>query len=154
MELIFNHLYVVDLENKVVNKAEFQESQPLKNYIISVLDKVTTLTGDREYRFQSESLTMQECLRKFISQQEIEETSLLIANKLLREETTTQGRIERLGKEIQKGILIISFVNMGLPDREEKKIVISKADYDEFIEETTGTLKTGLATKKPYIFSF
>ena len=154
MELIFNHLYKVDIGKEVAEKTEFQESQALKDYVMNVLDKVTTSVGDREYKFQSESITMQTWLDSLILQQEVESTCLLIANRLLNKETNTQERIEHLGKEIQKGMLIISFVGMNLSEGIEKKIIISKADYDEFIEETTGNLKTGLATKKKIYKAF
>lgn len=154
MELIFNHLYKVDISKDTAEKTEFQESQALKDYVMNVLDKVTTSVGDREYMFQAESITMQTWLNKIISLQEIEDTCLLIANRLLNKETNTQERIEHLGKEIQKGMLIISFVDMNLSEGIEKKIIISKADYDEFIEETTGNLKTGLATKKKIYKAF
>lgn len=156
MEPIFNHLYKVDINKNAAEKSEFQESEALKNYVMNVLEKVTSSVGDREYQFQPESITMKTWLNNIIVQQEeeIENTCLSIANRLLIMEANTQEKIEHLRKEIQKGMLIISFVNMNLSERTEKKIIISKADYAEFIEETSGNLKTGLATKKKIYKAF
>lgn len=154
MELIFNHLCKVDITSDCVEQTEFQESQALKDYVMNVLEKVTTSVGDREYKFKTGSITMETWLNKLISQHEVEGTCLKIAERLLKEETNTQERIEHLGKEIQKGMLMISYADMEVSTGIEKKIVISKADYDEFIEETTGNLKTGLATKKKIYKAF
>jgi hypothetical protein len=154
MELIFNHLYKVDRNLESAEKTEFQEGQPIKDYVLNVLDKVTSSAGDREYQFMPNSITMSSWLIKLILLQDIEDTCLRIANRLLTSELSSQEKIEHLGKEIQKGMLIISYVDMNLANRTEKKIIISKADYDEFIEESTGNLRTGLATKKKIYKAF
>lgn len=154
MNLIFNHLCKVDITTDCVEQTEFQESQALKDYVMNVLEKVTTSVGDRDYKFKLGSITMETWLKKLICQHDVEMTCLKIAERLLKEETNTQERIEHLGKEIQKGMLMISYADMEVSTGIEKKIVISKADYDEFIEETTGNLKTGLATKKKIYKAF
>lgn len=151
MDLITNYLYKVDIRTESVEKKEFHDSQHLKDYVMNVIHKVTDSVGDREYQFKDTAITMKTWLNEIISQAATEETHEAIAKRLMAEETSTQEKIEHLGKEIQKGMLIISYARM---TASEKKIIISKADYDEFIEETTGELKTGLATKKKIYKAF
>ena len=59
--------------------------------------------------------------------------------------------VEFTGKEIPKGILMISFAKM---TDTEYKFVITKADYSEFLEELSGNKRSGLPTKKKIFKSF
>ena len=154
MILISNHLYIIDRGTNSVNDTEIPESQPLTDYIMTVLSKVVESVGDREYEFQQNSITMQTWLNQIIAQNEADNVSKSIAHRLLDKENEAQEKIQHLDKEISKGMLIVSFVDMELSERDEKKIIIIKADYDEFIEQTTGELKTGLATKKKFYKAF
>ena len=151
MELITNYLYKVDIKTKSVEKTDFHDSQHLKDYVMNVIHKVTDSVGDREYKFQDTAITMKTWLNKIILQEANKAIREDIANRLLDKETSTQERIEHLGKEIQKGMLMISYAQI---TANERKVVLSKADYDEFIEEETGELKTGLATKKKIYKAF
>ncbi|MDR2406881.1 MAG: nucleoid-associated protein [Bacteroidales bacterium] len=154
MELISNYLYVVDRETLSVTNNEMSESQPLRDYVMNVLNKVLESVGDREYRFQSNSITMQTWLNQIITQDETENVSKLIAQRLLNTEIEAQKRIEHLDKEIPKGMLIVSLVDMELSEHNEKKIIIIKADYNQIIERRTGSLQEGLATKKKFYKAF
>ena len=154
MRLISNHLYVIDRVANSVSDAGFQESRPLTDYIMTVLNKVIDSVGDREYQFQQNAITMQTWLNQIIEQNEADNVSKFIAQRLLAKEIEAQEKIQHLDKEIPKGMLIVSFVDMELSERDEKKIIITKADYDEFIEQATGELKTGLATKKKFYKAF
>jgi hypothetical protein len=130
------------------------ESPALRSYVVNVLNTVVESAGDRAYQFQAESITMETWLNNIIRQENIEETCRLIAERLHKKEIDAQEQIEHLDKEIPKGMLIISLVDMELSENDEHKIVISKADYNEFIEQTTSELKTGLPTKKKIYKAF
>lgn len=151
MEIIYNCLYKIDINNNLVTKEEFGEDCNIKTYIIKLLDKSIENEGDREYIFENSSTTMKTYLDSMINNTiERDNISLKIAERLLQEETTTQLRMDHL-VEILKGILIISYVKM---TETENKLIISKADYNEFIEENTGSLKSGLPTKKKVFKAF
>lgn len=130
---------------------QFSQNENLNNYIIELLQNVSDSEGDREYSFEENSLTMKNYLQQLINEEDRDGTSNLIANRLLQEETKAQERINHLDKQIQKGILIISYVQMS---ETESKIILSKADYNEFIEEVSGELTSGLPTKKKIFKSF
>jgi hypothetical protein len=154
MEIISKYLYVVDRNTESVTEAEFQDSQPINDYVMNVLNTVVESVGDREYRFQQDSITMQTWLNQIIQRRRTKNVCKLIAERLLSKEIEVQERIEHLGKAIPKGMLIVSLVDMQLSERDEKKVIIVKADYDEIIEQTTGALKTGLSTKKKFYKAF
>jgi len=151
MEIIYHSLYKVDISTQEVSIQEFAEADNVNHYIIDLLNNVSKNEGDREYLFEGGSLTMKTYLENIIYDKERNGTSENISKRLLQEEIKAQEKIEHLKKEIQKGILIISYVKM---TDSEKKIIISKADYNEFIEEITGKLKSGLPTKKKIFKAF
>ena len=151
MEIIYHRLYKVDITTQEVSLQEFAENDNVNHYIIELLENVSDSEGDREYLFEENSLTMKTYLGRIINDNDRDSTSESIANRLLQEENKAQQRIAHLKKQIQKGILIISYVQM---TEFEFKIILSKADYNEFIEEITGNLKSGLPTKKKIFKSF
>lgn len=150
LEIKFSNLYKIDVENQTVTLEQFQENDNLNLYVMDLLQKVTDEIGDREYKFQEGARTIQGALTKIINEEEIEDACQLIAKRLLQEETTAQERYGHL-HDIQKGMLIISHVKMtGV----ESKIIISKADYNTFLEEMSGEIKSGLPLKKKIFKSF
>lgn len=151
MEIIYHRLFKVDIIHQEVTLLEFAENDNVNTYIMDLLQNVSENEGDREYIFEEGSLTMKTYLNQFLSSEERETTSENIANRLLQEETKAQEKIEHLKKQIHKGVLIISYVQM---TETENKVVISKADYNEFIEELSGDLSSGLPTKKKIFKAF
>lgn len=151
MEIIYHQLYKVDITTQEVSLQEFAENDNVNHYIMELLENVSDREGDREYLFEENSLTMKTYLDRIINDENRDSTSESIANRLLQEENKAQQGIAHLKKQIQKGILIISYVKM---TESEFKIILSKADYNEFIEEITGNLKSGLPTKKKIFKSF
>jgi hypothetical protein len=151
MEIIYHSLFKVDISEQDVQLQEFAENDNVNTYIMELLQNVSDNEGDREYIFEEGSLTMKTFINQFISGEDRDTTSEEIANRLLQEETRAQEKIAHLKKEIHKGVLIISYVKM---TETENKVVISKADYNEFIEEISGNLSSGLPTKKKIFKAF
>lgn len=151
MEIIYHSLFKVDITEQDVLLQEFAQNDNVNTYIMELLQNVSDNEGDREYIFEEGSLTMKTLINQFISGEDRDETSEKIANRLLQEETRAQEKITHLKKEIHKGVLIISYVKM---TETENKVVISKADYNEFIEEISGNLSSGLPTKKKIFKAF
>ena len=151
MEPIFNALFKIDISSDEVSLQQFQDNDNLNSYILELLTNVASETGDREFEFAEESLTMRTLLENIIADNERDSACETIAKRLLAKEIDAQKIIERLKKEIHKGMLIISFVKM---TETEKKIIISKADYNEFIEEVSGNKKSGLPIKKKIFKAF
>jgi len=151
MENIYHRLFKVDIVEQEVSLQEFAENDNVNTYILELLQNVSENEGDREYIFEDGSITMKTYLNQFINGEDRDSTSEDIANRLLQEETKAQEKIKHLKKQIHKGVLIISYVQM---TDSEFKVVISKADYNEFIEEISGNLSSGLPTKKKIFKAF
>jgi hypothetical protein len=149
--IIFHSLYKIDITTNEIILQEFAENENVNRYVMDLIQNVTENEGDREYIFENSSFTIKTCLGNIVNNVERDETSLTIARRLLQEEKKAQVKIEHLNKKILKGILIISYVQM---TDYEYKIIISKADYYEFLEEITGNLRNGLPTKKKIFKAF
>jgi hypothetical protein len=151
MKLIYHRLYKVDNATNEVSLQEFSENENVNHYIIELLQNVSEKEGDREYLFEENSITMKTFINQIINNENRDIASEMISKRLLQEELKSKEKHKNLKGEIQKGILIISFVEM---TEFEYKLILSKADYNEFIEEISGNIKSGLPTKKKIFKSF
>lgn len=150
MEVQYLKLIKIDHDNNCVVEENIEEQEIVCNYVMSIIEQISENSGDREYRFKSEEMTMRIYLDNLVHNINRDDQSIAIANRLLLKENQAQERYSRI-TEIQKGILLIGFCKM---TEIEYKVVICKADYTEFIEEATGQKKNGLPTKKKIFKSF
>jgi len=112
-----------------------------------MLEQISAKSPDRYYKFRSEYTEVHNLIKIILSDNEYENTSTAIANRLLNKEKETQNDLNRkkLNKELLKWMLIVSLVRM---TDEARKLVMLKVDYDEFISEMTGEIVTGLSIRK------
>lgn len=151
MNIIFNQLYRIDHSTQSLeNLLDLQANSNLRSYILSLLETITEKESDKVFEFVSDTVEFYTLLNKIIIDNEYDLSCNRIANKLLEAEIIGQQKIDRLNKEIQKGILIISLVQM---TETERKIIISKADYDDFLDDL-GNIRTGLPLKKKIYKAF
>lgn len=150
MEVEYLRLVKIDHENNVVVPEPIETEGNVHAYIMSIIDEINNNDGDRQYEFKPGELSMKTFLGALIEDNNREEISLSIANRLLSKEATAQTRYHQI-TEIQKGILLVAYCHMF---DNEYKIVLCKADYTEFIEEATGQKRNGLPTKKKIFKSF
>lgn len=143
-------LIKIDHDNNCVEVENIDEQENVRDYVMAIIEQISENAGDREYRFKAEEITMKTYLDSLVMNDNRDEQSIAIANRLLTKENQAQERYSRI-TEIQKGILLIGFCKM---TDIEYKVVICKADYTEFIEEATGQKKNGLPTKKKIFKSF
>lgn len=151
MEIIYHKLYKIDIETQDASIQEFDENDNVEQYIYDLLNGISESEGDREYLFEEGSITMKTYLTNIVQDRDRDSTCQDIATRLLKEESKAQKRIERLKKRIQRGMLIISYVKI---DDTDFKIILSKADYNEFIEEVTGKKRSGLPLEQKIFKSF
>ena len=150
MEIEYLRLIKIDHDNNCVEVENINEQENVRDYVMAIIEQISENAGDREYRFKAEEITMKTHLDNLVMNDNRDEQSIAIANRLLTKENQAQERYSRI-TEIQKGILLIGFCKM---TDIEYKVVICKADYTEFIEEATGQKKNGLPTKKKIFKSF
>ena len=150
MEVLYLRLIKIDHDNNCVAVENIEQQDTIRDYVMSMIELISENPGDRTYHFKDEEITMKTHLNNIVLNNNRDEQSIAIANRLLSKENQAQERYSRI-TEIQKGILLIGFCKM---TEIEYKLVICKADYTEFIEEATGQKKNGLPTKKKIFKSF
>lgn len=152
MEIIFYNLLKVDNEENTVSVESFANKQNIQGYIWDLITNCVDTKGDREYIFDPDLQTTKTHIDNIIQNNNSrDDVCKLLAEKLLSVENDTKEKIAHLDKEIPKGILMISFTKM---TETEYKLIITKADYTEFLEELSGEKKSGLPTKKKIFKSF
>lgn len=150
MNVEYLKLIKIDHDNNCVIEENIDDKDNVRDYVMSIIDQISSNTGEREYEFKENELTMKTLLEKVIKNQNRDDQSIAIANRLLASENEAEQKYQQI-TEIQRGILLIVYCKMA---EDEYKIVICKADYTEFLEESTGQRKNGLPTKKKIFKSF
>lgn len=151
MEIIYTKILKVDPATGQIAIAAFADAQNLTLYLEGILNEIANNEGDREYEFDQDKLTARTYISRVVGQDNPDDASVDLASKLASVESDAQDRVNQMGVVIQRGVLIVSYVKM---TETENKLIISKADYTEFMEEDTGLIKFGLATRKRLFKSF
>lgn len=151
MDILFHTLLKVNNAEDSVSIENFANDENIKKYIFDLITNCADSDGDREYIFNSTLETTKNNIYNIINNRNREGACKLLAEKLLLVEKEAMTKIAHLGKEIPKGMLMISFARM---TNTEYKFIITKADYSDFLEESSGEEKSGLPTKKKIFKSF
>ncbi len=151
MEIEYLKLIKIDHDNNNVAEEPLNEEGNVRDYVMDIIGQITDNAGDRRFVFKETEMTMRNMIDGIINDRDREGKAMSIAQRLLQKENDAQQRYHNI-TEIQKGILLVAYCMM--TDGGEYKMVICKADYTEFIEETTGEKKNGLPTKKKIFKSF
>lgn len=150
MTVEYLKLIKIDHENNVVQEEPLNDDGNVREYVMDIIAQITDNAGERRYKFKDDELTMKTRISDIVNNNDRDACAMSIANRLLQKEDIAQQRYHTI-TDIQKGILLIAYCKM---TNTEYKMVICKADYTEFIEETTGEKKKGLPTKKKIFKSF
>jgi hypothetical protein len=152
MEIEFYTFLKIDKTEDTVSDENFENLDNIQNYIEELIDSCINNEGDREYIFEPTLETTKNHIENIIKNDDREEKCRSLAERLLAVEKEANDTIKHLGKEIPKGILMIALVKD--TEIDNYKFVIAKADYSEFLEESTGDKRRGLPTKKKIFKSF
>lgn len=151
MDIEYLKLIKIDHDNNSVEEEPLNEEGNVRDYVMDIINQIAGNAGDRRYEFKETEMTMRNLIDDIINDVDRDGKVLAIAQRLLQKENAAQQRYHNI-TEIQKGILLVAYCSM--TDGDDCKMVICKADYTEFIEETTGEKKNGLPTKKKIFKSF
>lgn len=150
MEVVYIQLIKIDHDNNRVVVEPIDEQENIKQYVMDMLETISKDIGEREFVFKDGEETMKTYLNRFLQDENKNDITRNIANRLLLKEKEAQNKYAQI-TQIQKGIMLAALCKM--TDR-EYKVIISKADYSEFLEESSGEKKNGLPTKKKIFKSF
>ena len=153
MRTLFYKIYRISNVDGTAEVEQFQQQNEIDTYIDELMDQCVSQDGDREYVFDPGRLTTKTRLSNIIEARNRDEECLRLACRLAQVEHSKNDEYANLKHNIPLGVLVIALVDMeqvGLLN----KIVLAKADYTEYIEQTTGVRTTGLPTKKKVFKSF
>lgn len=150
MEIEYLKLIKIDHDTNSVSEENLAKLANIKDYVMAIVKQITEHKGDRKFEFKKSELTMKCYIDNIVRGQDRDVQVLAMANRLLEKENSKQKQIGSLS-EIQKGIMLVAFCKM---TSSEYKMIICKADYSEFIEETSGEKKKGLDIKRKIFKSF
>lgn len=152
MNVLYYQLLKIDNIGNSVSVESFANAQNINDYIMDLITTCSVNAGDREYSFDPTLSTTKNHIINFIKNENNRgEVCNALAQKLLAVERETRQKIAHLNNEIPKGILLLAYTQM---TESEYKVIITKADYTEFLEELSGEKKSGLPTKKKIFKSF
>ncbi|CDT01013.1 conserved hypothetical protein [Sphingobacterium sp. PM2-P1-29] len=156
MDIIFNALYKIDIQEDEVSEVPLpEESNDLKSYIVELLDKIIGDPDKKGFEFESESSEVRGLIDDILTVNESDiasykEYTLAIANRLHRKEIDSDKK-NNLGVDLLKGIAVISLVKF---DQGHQKLIISKADYNEFLDVLSYSKRHGFPIKKKIYKAF
>ena len=157
MEIIFNRLFRIDIEkNQVTPMPLRDELSDLKSYVKELVTKILAGSDSKSFQFSSETTEVRGLIETILKAREnnasvYDSATLAIAKRLLNEEIVSQAKVLKLGIEIHKGVLVVSLVKF---DNNTTKIVISKAENDEFLDDVNYKLLRGLPVRKKIYKAF
>lgn len=157
MEIIFNTLYKIDIEaNSVTLVPHFSDKNDLDGYVKELVTNILDNSDRKGYKFKSSTTQVRNILEKILDadQSNLDTYDTLtkdIAKRLLSMEVSTQAKVDKLGIEILKGVLVVSLIRF---EDKSVKIVISKADHNDFIDLTSYKKTSGLPARKKIYKAF
>jgi hypothetical protein len=150
MDIVFNALYKLDVSgNQLIPLPVPEEKKDLKSYILQLLDKILANSDRKGFEFRSETTEVHTRIKNIVAvkgsnMDEYLEHSKAIGERLLHSEVESDKK-NNLKVDLLKGIMVVSMVKY---EDSTTKVIISKADYDEFLDATTYVNRDGFPLKK------
>lgn len=151
MDIINIKIFRIDFHNSEVETID-QASFPadFTTYLEGLIQVMISGSSGRTFSFERDTTEVRASIGRIMSGSDFSEVASTIANRLLTVEQLAQEDIAKLGKEIQKGIIVQALVI----ENEIRKFIICKADHNEFLNEINFTLSRGLPIKKKVFKGF
>jgi hypothetical protein len=156
MNIVFNALYKIDIAAGELTQLPLPDgNNDLKSYILQLLGKILEDSDKKGFEFQSETTEVRTLINKIINvaNENIDEYlkySTSIAERLLLKEIESDKK-NNLKVDLVKGIAVISLVKF---DNTTTKIIISKSDYNEYLDAQSYLNSTGFPLKKKVYKAF
>ncbi|WP_045405773.1 nucleoid-associated protein [Vibrio jasicida] len=142
-------LYLYDIDpaqsSPSVNSANLQGSE-INEFLINITQKTITDTNHKIFTFNKDS-PVKKILSEFLATIKVEDEearSLLLAKKLLAAEKLALPKAKKLKKSLKKGSMVVCHFE----SVNRNCLIISKLDFEPFLEEGTYSKKQGLPEKK------
>ncbi|MBB2145753.1 hypothetical protein GM921_09665 [Pedobacter sp. LMG 31464] len=156
MDIIFNALYKIDVAAKATQKLPHTEEQKeLESYVRELLDLIVDEKSSRGYEFTSEHTEVRSLISEIIGTQYTDLSTQegfaeSIAKRLLAKEIDAEEN-NNLNIKLVKGIAVITLIQLS---NGERRFVISKADYNEYLDAESYKRRNGFPLKKKIYKAF
>jgi hypothetical protein len=157
MDIIFNTLFKIDITEQVAHREALPDGEnDLRSYIIELLDKIIADPDKKGFEFESDTTEIKGLIEEILAVKEendkkgYDKPTLAIANRLHRKEVESDKK-NNLNVSLLKGIAVISFVEF---EKGNRKLIISKADYNEFLDMLSYKKRQGFPIKKKIYKAF
>ncbi len=148
MDINYTSLHHVDHESGITKIDINNQGGDLNTYVERLLTEITNSDNSRQFRFKSDTTEVRQALAKLIGE-DYDTGAEINAARLVKIELAAQKSINHLNVEIQKGSLFQAVIG-----ENEKSVIISKADHNEYLDETDFMVHMGLPWKKRVFKAF
>ena len=111
MDVEYLKLIKIDHNKNCVTEENVEDKDNVRDYVMSIIEQISSNAGEREYEFKENELTMKTLLEKVIENKDRDAQSNAIANRLLAKENEAEQKYHQI-TEIQRGILLIAYCKM------------------------------------------
>ena len=146
MDINIKHtsLHHIDHANNEINEIDItNQGEALAEYINRLVNEISSSNSKRSFVFQRGTTEVRSAIAGFLAGNYADGT-ISNAQRLLSVEQETQEQISHLNKEIQKGSLFQAVI----VENGTTKVIISKADHSQYLDETDFLVHRGLPWKK------
>lgn len=143
-------IYDIDVNEKNCKRVNLDShaDTDLLKFLKSVAANTRTSSSKRQASFTEHS-QVKLALESVVKNENREKNSLRIAEILLEAEIVYEKIIQRLNKKLKKGSLVITIFTMG----NIRLLMLSKIDFEKFLEKDTLESKLGLPEEKALLKS-
>lgn len=156
MEIIFNALFKIDIDKSSVEQLQIPSgNNDFKAYIVDLLGKIVQDPDKKGFVFQSDTKEVKILIERIIQLDENDHSGFdlnakAIAERLHAKEVESDAK-NNLNVEMLKGVAVISLVRF---DDGRQKAIISKADYNEFLDAQSYSNRDGFPLRKKIYKAF
>jgi len=145
-------LHQLDVTTNKVDKITIDvEKETIIKYVDALIEEILVNPNKRLYKFKDGKTEVKNSIPVIISDsEEIENTLLNNAKRLLEKEVVADKKIQKLGVKVQRGSLLHIHFKQG----EYDNLLICKVEHDEIINEKSFELNRGLNTKRKVFKAF
>lgn len=119
-------------------------------YLKELIQQVSNDANSRNFEFLSETTEIRVLISSMLNGSKFEDYCSGASKRLLTHEKTAQEGIIQMGKEIQKGMIILAIVSKD----HQKGFFICKAEHLDFLDENSFKRTRGLPIKKKLFKAF
>ncbi|SDA96765.1 hypothetical protein SAMN03080617_04282 [Algoriphagus alkaliphilus] len=146
MNIEFSSLHQINHSTNKWSKIEISSSGDLiSQYVQRLLFEISNSGSGRKFVFESEFTEVIVALKNILLNSKRLESAEIILKRLMKVESDSQNDYKHLDMEIPAGSIFQALLR---DENGMKRIILSKADHNEFIDDQEFDLRTGLPWKK------